>query len=282
MVLESLIKPIKAEQRPWQMLFAGFLFTLVAVFLSMIIFREYASLIMVFLIVLVTFPLVYNTLRLEEIKDEQSINENALLKEHVRALSVFMFLFLGIMISFIMLYVFLPASVSDTLFQVQLATIQNINGNINGHAITSSYFQTIFFNNMRVLSICILFSFLFGVGAMFILTWNASVIAAAIGNFIKTNLMALAANIGKVPFTDTFSLFSVGIMKYMIHGFFEILSYFIAGLAGGIISIAIIRHQLGEEKFEKIIFDVSELLVISILMLVFAGLIEVYITPVLF
>lgn len=282
MVLESLIKPIKAEQRPWQMLFAGFLFTLISVFLSMIIFREYASLIMVFLIVLVTFPLVYNTIRLEEVKDEESTNEKALLKEHMRALSVFMFLFLGIMVAFILLYVFLPTPVADTIFQVQLATIQNINGNINGNAITGSYFQTIFFNNMRVLSICILFSFLFGVGAMFILTWNASVIAAAVGNFIKTNLSLLAANFGSVPLTDSFSLFSVGIMKYMIHGFFEILSYFIAGLAGGIISIAIIRHQLGEEKFEKIIFDVSELLVISILILVFAGLVEVYVTPVLF
>ncbi len=282
MVLESLIKPVKAEQRPWQMLFVGFLFTLISVFLSMIIFREYASLIMVFLIVLVTFPLVYNTIRLEEVKDEESTNEKALLKEHMRALSVFMFLFLGIMVAFVLLYVFLPAPVADTIFQVQLATIQNINGNISGNAFTGSYFQTIFFNNMRVLSICILFSFLFGVGAMFILTWNASVIAAAMGNFIKTNLSLLAANVGSIPFTDTFSLFSVGIMKYMIHGFFEILSYFIAGLAGGIISIAIIRHQLGEEKFEKIIFDVSELLVISILMLVFAGLVEVYVTPVLF
>ena len=42
----------------------------------------------------------------------------------------------------------------------------------------------IFINNMGVLFLCIIFSFLYGAGAIFILTWNASVIAAAIGSFI--------------------------------------------------------------------------------------------------
>ena len=274
--------PTKAEQRPWQMFFVGFLFTLLGVFLSLIIFREYASLIMVFLIVMVSFPLIYNTIKLEEIKDEHMKTEKELLKEHVKALSVFMFLFLGITMTLVVLYVFLPVNITDALFHVQTSTIHNINSNINGNAVTGSYFQTIFFNNMRVLSICILFSFLYGTGAMFILTWNASVIAAAIGDFIKTNISIVAASLGSVPMSEMFSTFSVGVMRYMIHGFFEILAYFVAGLAGGIISVAIIRHQLGEDKFEKIIFDVSELLVISIVILLFAGLVEVYVTPVLF
>ncbi len=35
---------------------------------------------------------------------------------------------------------------------------------------------------------CLLFAFLYGVGAIFILVWNASVLGAAIGVFAKTQL----------------------------------------------------------------------------------------------
>jgi uncharacterized membrane protein SpoIIM required for sporulation len=62
----------------------------------------------------------------------------------------------------------------------------------------------------------------------------------------------------------------------------EVLAYFIAGLAGGIISIAIIRHDFGTKKFENILFDAANLLIISFGILFAAGLVETFITPLLF
>ena len=58
--------------------------------------------------------------------------------------------------------------------------------------------------------------------------------------------------------------------------------FIVGGLAGGIISIAIIRHDMGTKKFENILVDSSDLLILAIVVLAFAALIEVFVTPILF
>ncbi|MEM2138743.1 MAG: hypothetical protein QXM96_01165, partial [Candidatus Woesearchaeota archaeon] len=62
----------------------------------------------------------------------------------------------------------------------------------------------------------------------------------------------------------------------------EILAYLVAGLAGGIISTAVIRHDFGTSKYVNIIMDSSVLLIGSLLLLVFAAWLEVYVTPLFF
>ena len=69
MVLESLLNPLSAEKRPWEMFFIGFAYSSVAILLSLWIFRDQTSLIMVFLTVMASLPIVYNTMKLEEGKD---------------------------------------------------------------------------------------------------------------------------------------------------------------------------------------------------------------------
>lgn len=282
MVLGILINPLQAEKRPWQMFFLGILFSTVAIVLSMLVFMKYSSLIMVFLTVLASFPIVYNTIRLEESKDEEELPEKTLLKEHSRALEAFMFLFIGVVVSCTLWYILLPSSYLTVLFGTQIETITDVNSQLLGHATHNNPLSIIFLNNLRVLSICVLFSFLYGVGALFILTWNATVIAAASGIFIREQLALISEKVGAVSVGHYFGFFSIGIMRYMVHGVFEILAYFIAALAGGIISVAVIRHILGSSKFEKILFDVSDLIIISVVLLFVSALVEVYITPVLF
>lgn len=282
MVMESLVNPAEAEKRPWQMFFLGIFFASLAIILSLFIFKDYSSLVMVFLIVMMSFPLIYNTIKLEENKDEQELNESILLKEHSKALGVFMFLFFGITIACTLWYIFLPHSYAEPLFKVQAETIQQINKPVDARVTTIDTLGIIFFNNLRVLSICVLFSFLFGVGAMFILTWNATVIAAAIGAFIRIELAKLASLVGATSMSDYFMIFSQGVFKYMTHGIFEILAYFVAALAGGIISMAVINHMIFSPKFEKIVFDVSELVIISVSLLFISALIEVFVTYPLF
>ena len=277
MVLESLINPFKAEKKPWEMFFIGFAYSSVAILLSMWIFKQHASLVMVFLTVMACIPLIYSTIKLEEEKDLIIKKEKILLKEHGRALSFFIFLFFGITISFTLWYTLLPQSAAQSLFSIQAQTIADINNQITGNQINPTMlFTKIFLNNMKVLVFCILFAFVYGAGAIFILTWNASVIAAAIGNFIRANLNSTHL------FHGYFQIASVGILRYSIHGIPEMLAYFTAGLAGGIISIAVIKHDFGSKKFTHILTDSADLLIISVAILLVAALIEVYITPVLF
>ena len=68
----------------------------------------------------------------------------------------------------------------------------------------------------------------------------------------------------------------------MIHGVPEIGAYFIGALAGGIISISVIRHDMKTERFWTILQDSLNLVIAAVVVLFIAALIEVFITPVLF
>ncbi|MFH1848653.1 MAG: stage II sporulation protein M [archaeon] len=282
MVLESLVNPLGAEARPAKMFLYGLLYSSVAVLLAIWIFKGHSSLVMVFLTTLACVPLMYNTMRIEEQKDETIIEERILLKEHGKALSFFIFLFLGVVVSLVGWYVFLPSGIANDLFSVQTETIASINSNVTGAAVQFSIFTKIFLNNVKVMIFCILFAFVYGVGAIFILTWNASVIGVAIGNFIRTNLSGVSTAVGLGAAGSYFRIFSLGLLKYSVHGIPEILAYFTAGLAAGIVSIAMTRHSLDAVKFRRVLRDSADLIIASVVLLAVAGLLEVYVTPVLF
>src|SRR3989338_2256735 len=212
MVLESLLTPLEAENRLKRVFVFGFLYTIIGAFLALWIFKESASLVMVFLTVVATLPLIYLTLKFEEENDLKIENERILIREHGKALKVFMYLFFGMILGYSLLFI-------------------------------------------------ILFAFFYGAGTIFILTWNASVIGAAVGNFVRSRVL---------DFADYFYIIPLGIMRYMTHGFFEILAYFIGGLAGGIISVAVINHNVDSDKFVHILKDSIDLFLLAIIMLVFA------------
>ena len=101
---------------------------------------------------------------------------------------------------------------------------------------------------------------------IFILAWNASVIAAAVGIFTQSNL----------------SILPLGLLRFMIHGIPEIAAYFVAALAGGIISIAVIRHEIGTSRFWEVLQDSLNLIILSVIILIIAAALEVFVTPLFF
>jgi uncharacterized membrane protein SpoIIM required for sporulation len=285
MVLESLITAFKAEQKPWMLFFIGLVFCSMGIFLSFWIFKSQASLVMVFLTSMAALPLIYNTVIMEEEKDLEGMEEKWLLKEHSKALRAHIYMFIGATVAFAFWYVFLSSSTVNILFQTQTATINAINGRITGHLSFNAnvgFFSKIFLNNVKVLIFCILFSFIYGAGAVFILMWNASVIGAAIGNFMRSELAKVAQLVGFDRIAHYLQIIGIGLFKYSIHGIPEILAYFIGGLAGGIIGIAIIKHDFGTTKFEHILLDSADLLLLSLGVLFIAALLEVFVTPALF
>ena len=296
MVLESLIGPKKAERSPWDVFFIGMLYASLAMFLSVWIFKEQASIIMVLLTVIACLPLMHKTMIYEEKKDKTIIGEGKLLKQHWKALQFFMFLFLGFTVAFSIWYVFLPDDMVKTTFNSQIETINAINSKVIGNTINTAniadtagsaanlgdiFFQ-ILMNNVKVLLFCVFFAFFYGAGAIFILAWNASVISAAIGTFIRNNFGEYASTVGLTKIGGYFHIFSLGFARYFIHGIPEIFAYFIGALAGGIISVAVIRHDFGTEKFKRILIDSVDLIVLAFFVLFVAALMEVYITPAFF
>ncbi len=282
MVLESLTNPFRATHHPLQLFILGAFYASAGLFLGNWIFREYASLIMVFLTVMACIPLLYNTFRTEEKTELEIKDEKRILKQHSKILVFLLFLFMGMVFAFVFWYVVLPSSMVQNSFSSQTLTIKSISTRLTGSYSSVNVFTIILLNNLKVLVFCILFSFLYGAGAIFILTWNASVIATAIGNYIRSNIASITAQIGLAKYAVYFKIVSIGLLKYFIHGIPEIAAYFVGGIAGGVISVAVIKESFGTRNFEKIILDSSSLIIISIIILIIAALIEVYITPALF
>jgi len=282
MVLESLLSPRSAECHPSESLFAGYVYATIGLFLALWVFEQYVSLVMIFLSSMACIPLLYRTIRYEEEKHLHIKNEMSLLLAHRGAMLFLLFLFVGAAIAYATWYIVLPADVSSSVFSAQTETIITLNQRVTGSATQLDVLAKVFLNNVKVMIFCIIFSFIYGSGAIFILMWNASVIGAAVGNFFRVKLAAVMGAMGLTGASAYMYVLSLSILRYAIHGVPEILAYIIAGLAGGIISIATIRHEYGTRDFERIILDASDLILISLAMLMVAAVLELYVTPIFF
>jgi uncharacterized membrane protein SpoIIM required for sporulation len=285
-VLENLTNAWKAEHRPHMLILWGMVYAILGGLLAMLLFpKSLQSMVMVALSTIACIPLLYNTIKYEEEKDMHIIGEQKLLKEHSKAIMVFLMLFVGLTFGMTLLYTALPVNSAASLFSGQIDTYKAINPaqQVTGHVTQGGMFQRIFFNNLKVLFFCLIFSLLYGAGAMFVLSWNASVIALAMGNVIRTQIAAIAAQTGAATIVDYMRVIAIdSFSRYFIHGIFEIGSYIIAALAGGIISVAVIKKHFLTDKTDHIILDVSDLLLASFVILLFAAAIETYVTPAIF
>lgn len=288
MVLEYIFNPFILKKKPWEMFAVGFIYSIIALFLSYLVFKEVSGLLTVFLIVVAVLPTMYVTVKSEEELDVKYEGEWRLLQEHAKVIIFLIFMFLGVTAALVFSYIVLPHEMVESIFDLQHKAIVNVNnyvkgniigGDITGQTTKTDIFFKIFLNNLKVLFFCLIFSLLYGSGALFILTWNASVIAAAVGSLIKNKLAETASLAGLGLISTYFGTTAFSFFKYMLHGILEITAYFVIGLAGGILSMALIKKDL---SYDSIMTDVLDLVIISIGFLLVGGIVEVYITPLLF
>ena len=284
-MLESLINPRRVEKGAWKMLFVGLLYGSLSLLLVHWFFArdavlsQYSGILVVTFCVMFSLPFMYFIIKQEEEEDEEVEGFLKVWETHKDAIFALMWLFLGFVLAFTFWYILLQNS---TLFNAQIETYCMINspGNIencvseyalsesgiSGGATKELRFLSIMENNVYVMIFTLIFSLIFGAGAIFILAWNASVIAAAIGVFTQYK-------IAEIP---------LGIVRYMIHGFPEIAAYFITALAGGMFGFGVIKHGIRNRRFVRVIENVALLLFLAIIILIVAAAIEVYLTPLLF
>lgn len=278
MVLESLLSPPGAIRRPGVVFLMGFFYATIAVFLSMWVFKDYASMVLVFLTVLALVPLFMQFMDSEELADLLMNDERKVLWQHAKVIGTFVSLFLGMSLAYAIWFVALPNGIAT--FSVQSQTIASLRQGATGAAASGGLFLVILVNNLKVLMFCILFSFLYGAGAIFILTWNSSVIGVALGNFYQQGVGA-AASSGATGFATYAGAAGMSAVRYLIHGIPEITAYFVGGLAGGVLSVAIIKHHWERTKMDKVLLDTSDLIILGVVILVIAAVIETWITPML-
>jgi len=287
-MLESLINPKRAERGPWKMLLIGILYGSLSILLVKLFFSsdavlsKFSGLMVVTFCVMFSLPFMYYIIKREEKQDEEIEGLLHVWKAHRKAIFALIWLFLGFVIAFSFWHIVLK---DPNMLNAQIETYCMINSpsdiescfkqySIGGASsdITGAYiskvgrFFSILENNIYVMIFTLIFSLIFGAGAIFVLAWNASVIAGAIGIFTQYKLI-------EIP---------LGLSRYMIHGLPEIAAYFITALAGGILGIGFIRNGIKSKKFVRVLENVVILIFVSLIILVLAGLIEVYFTPLLF
>src|SRR6056297_808030 len=285
-MLESMINPKRMEKGPWKMLFIGLLYGSLSLLLVHWFFSpdpalgDASGIMVVLFCIMFTLPFMFFITKTEEKEDEEVEGLMHVWKAHKDAIYALMWLFVGFIIAFSFWNIVLQDA---NLLNFQLETYCSINspGNVEGcvqqyspagksaeslatgAASNGGRFLSILENNIYVMIFTLIFSLIFGAGAIFVLIWNATVIASAIGVF--TNY-----KISQIP---------LGILRYMVHGLPEISAYFITAMAGGILGIGVMRHGIQDKRFYHILENVVILLFISIIILIISGLMEVYLTP---
>lgn len=286
-MLESIMNPRKSERGPWKMFFVGIVYASLSLLLVHWFFgsdptlSNASGMMVVLFCIMFSLPYMYFIIKREEQEDEEGEGLFYVWKVHKDAIYSLMWLFLGFIIAFSFWHIILQDS---NLLNFQIQTYCQINNPSNVESCISQYsfdgmnsvgtgaatkemrFLSILENNVYVMIFTLIFSLIFGAGAIFILVWNASVISAAVGIFTKYKIIDLP----------------LGLARYMIHGFPEIAAYFITALAGGIFGVGILRHGWRDRRTLRVIENAVILLFIAIIVLVLAGIIEVYLTPLLF
>ncbi|MCS7123117.1 MAG: stage II sporulation protein M [Candidatus Aenigmarchaeota archaeon] len=176
--------------------------------------------------------------------------EKDIIEKYRDAFEVYASIFLGILATFLLIQHIIPSNLQQSIFLDYLNEIKRIRGSFIGE----NTFTKIFFNNIIVLFLIFLLSLVYGSASLFIISWNAGVLATAIT--LSTN-----QNILLIPL---YSLF------YLPHGSLEFLAYFIVAVAGSVIYVSLRRKD-----FKEIFVDCFLLLVLSIAILFSAAFVEV-------
>jgi len=254
MVLDRLIDAKEALKDPFKTFILGFLVSCISLFISYTMFSQTLGLYTTIIITLASLPFMNRLLRYEEKQDESIMESSTFFQRYSDIILAYIAFFCGMTLAMSISFVILPQSISERIFHEQITQINIIRGNFE----FGTKFTTIFMNNVSVTILSFLFSFLFGCGAIFILGWNASVLASAIG--------LIARNQGGIKGLPS------AVVMFLPHGSFEITAYLIGAIAGGLVSAAVTRKK--SYRFWEIMQDSGKLLLISFLFLIIGALIE--------
>jgi len=260
----------------------GFLYSLLGIFVSWLIFTQNIGLVAVFLISIAAITQVDKKLSISElilgktklvggkiayfeeiIIAQRKITLGSVYKDHKNLFKTYLFLFLGIMFCFSAITLILPLDQSTKLFGEQFKIIQ-------GGAFSDSGLLTeILLINLRVLLTGFFLALIFEFGTTFIIVWNASVWGTA---FAFASKEALLINSGD-PFINFFIIIAL-VLTYLP---FEAAAYFSSTISGGLLNKAILREKISSKRFQLIATHSIILLGFGLVLLSISGLIEVWI-----
>ncbi len=268
-MLESLVNPRKTK--PWELFLLSIVFAPISFLFSYFLFPEYSSVLGCAILTILFVPFFQHLFLDEEKKEEWAAkhrNRENLFRRHEHVLKYYGAFFLGTILVLSVMFYFIPENHRNLMFKKQVEEIQRISGMATGKVV-SPLSGKIFINNSLVLLIAFISSLIFGTGAIFILSWNASVIATFSSlwarSLISKGMSPALAFLYGVP---------NALLAIALHGIPEITGYFFAGIAGGVLSVGLLREKIGTKEFKRIVFDGLAFLLIGEYCIFVAAFIE--------
>lgn len=268
-MLEFIFSAERIKKNPIYAFFSGAMITLISFVISLLVFPSAAGLMTVFFVTMTIVPFATNVFIKNEFLEKQK-NKPGFFERHEFILKTYTLFFLAVVFGLSFLFHVMPAGEAERAFSSQMQAMDKI----NFRSTNPGDFYIILSNNLKVSVISFLLSILFGAGALLVLSWNASIIAVFIGGISK-GFMPVYSSLGAaaVPISYVHGL-PIAILSIFLHGIPEITSYFLSGLAGGLISVALIREKVWSPEFNRVAKDGLMLLVASLALVVVAAFLE--------
>ena len=264
MVFEQLYSPQYLREHSHVGFLLGVGYTILGLFIALMIFHEDPALIAVGITALFLIPSLYQLSTVEETIVRKEVNFLRFIKNCLPFIKVYVFVFFGMLFTFAFFAIMLPKMAANHLFREQLSIIL-------GKAVTFSpqLFWELFTWNLQVLALCFIISLVAGNGAIIFLAWNASVWGTIFGNLAKT--AALTAGASAAIF------FLLIMLSVLPHTFLEGLSYIISAVSGTTISGGLVKERFMSKEMWKILKFNLLLLIIGIGVLFVACAVETYV-----
>lgn len=263
MVFDKLYPPEFLLKRPSFSFLLGIGYTIIGIFLAIMIFPESPALIAIGIASLLFVPSLYNLTSSAELTQKKQVSFWNVLKANFPMIKIYVFLFFGIFFTFVFFSIALPKLASYHLFEQQLAVLAG------GATFTSGLFWHLFTWNLQVLFLCFIISLVAGNGAILFIAWNASVWGTVFGNLAKTAAVTLGGSSVIILILILISVFP--------HMFLEGLSYIIGTVSGTILSDGICKEKFFSKEMGKIIKYNALLLLLAIGVLLIACIVETFV-----
>ena len=264
----------------------GFIFSEIGIMTAIVLFRNDVSLMSIaFTSLLLLQPLSKMLTREANLEfRENKFSIHLIFNDHKELFEIYFFLFLGIMLSYGVFAVILPDFHLVQMFGSQIGIpctgeisqpefCNQLNPFLGYASSGIRTFWEIVGNNLLVSIVALLFSLAYGAGSILFLTWNASVWGTVFGYFAKVS----ATTQGQPALLVFVNL----MIKVLPHTITEASAYFMAVIAGGVLSKALLMPKISDEKLKHVLFDAGVFFIFSVLLVILAGLLEVYVFPLL-
>ncbi len=271
MVLEHIFPEDWLEHKGRYAFLLGAGYSLIGVLIASILFPGDPALVAVAFTSLLLLPELYKIFSIEERKQamEQRLSLRGLWRNDIEIVRIYTFLFLGIMLVYSVGTMVLPDFQTNTLFREQMEI--RFGQGFAGQAVQYSggLFMDLLGNNFLVLMACFIMALLTGDGAIFLISWNASVWGAIFGFTAKS--AALFA--GKNPL----AVFVMIMLVVFPHMLIEAMSYFLAAISGSVISKDVIAEEFSSSRFWSVFGFNLYLLLFAVGFLLLGALVETFV-----